>query len=129
MSDAPDHELLEFFRRTYGPLPAQVTAHPELMAVISDILRADVHLLEHYNHVSEPPLGCPIRAFGGLHDESTSRAELDAWRSATAAHFDVHMFPGGHFFWEQSLVELVQVVGGCLRTGSETTRPATSASR
>ena len=128
MSDAPDHDLLEFFRRTYGPLPPQVTAHPELMAVISEILRADVHLLERYNYAPEPPLGCPIRAFGGLHDESTSRAELAAWRAETAAHFALHMFPGGHFFWERSLVELVQVVGGCLRAGSERTRPTTIAS-
>ena len=127
MSAAPDYELLQFFQRTYGPLPAQVTAHPELLAVISDILRADVQLLERYDYAAEPPLGCPIRAFGGLDDESTSRAELDAWQAQTAAHFAVRMFPGGHFFWEQSLVEVVNVVGRCLglrpRAGSERTRP------
>jgi medium-chain acyl-[acyl-carrier-protein] hydrolase len=114
MSDAPDDELLQFFQRTYGPLPPQVTAHPELLAVISDILRADVHLLERYAYAAEPPLGCPIRAFGGRDDASTLRAELEAWRTHTAADFALQMFPGGHFFWEQSLVELVQVVGRCL---------------
>ena len=111
MSDAPDDELLQFFQRTYGPLPPQVTAHPELLAVISDILRADVHLLERYAYAAEPPLGCPIRAFGGLGDASTLRAELEAWHAHTAADFALQMFSGGHFFWEQSLVELVQVVG------------------
>ena len=118
MSGASDDELLRFFQHTYGPLPAQVTAHPELLAVISEILRADVNLLERYEYAAEPPLRCPIRAFGGLDDESTSRAELEAWQSHSAADFALQMFPGGHFFWEQSLAELVQVVNGCLRAGS-----------
>ena len=114
MSDAPDAKLLEFFQRTYGPLPAQVTAHPELLAVISEILRADVRLLERYTYAAEPPLDCPIHAFGGLDDESTLRAELEGWQAQTAAHFGLHMLPGGHFFWERSLVQLVEVVGRCL---------------
>ena len=127
MSAASDDELLQFFQRTYAPLPAQVTAHPELLAVISEILRADVHILERYAYAAAPPLGCPIRAFGGLDDQSTARTELEAWRSQTAARFALQMFPGGHFFWEQSLGEVVNVVGRCLglqrRAGSERTRP------
>jgi medium-chain acyl-[acyl-carrier-protein] hydrolase len=115
MSGASDRELLQFFQRTYGPLPAQVAAHPELLAVISEILRADVHLLERYQHAAEPPLGCPIHAFGGRDDESTLRTELEGWQAQTAADFALHMFPGGHFFWEDALVELVDVVSNCLR--------------
>ena len=114
MSEAPDHELLHFFQSTYGPLPEQVLAHAELLTVISDILRADVQLLERYAYEDEPPLACPIRAFGGLHDESTLGAELVAWRAQTAADFALHMLPGGHFFWEESLPEMVQVVARCL---------------
>ena len=117
MSGASDDELLGFFQHTYGPLPCQVTAHRDLLAVISEILRADVRLLERYEYGAEPPLRCPIRAFGGLDDESASRAELEAWQSHSAADFALQMFPGGHFFWEQSLGELVQVVNGCLRPG------------
>jgi medium-chain acyl-[acyl-carrier-protein] hydrolase len=114
MSEASDHELLQFFQHNYGSLPAQVTAHAELLPVISEILRADVHLLERYAHAAEPPLGCPIHAFGGLGDESTLRTELEGWHAQTAADFALHMFPGGHFFWEDALVELVEVVGNCL---------------
>jgi medium-chain acyl-[acyl-carrier-protein] hydrolase len=115
-SGASDHELLQFFQRTYGPLPAQVAAHPELLAVISEILRADVRLLERYAYAAEPPLDCPIHAFGGLDDESTLRVELEGWQAQTAAHFNLRMFAGGHFFWENSLAKVVQVVSRCLGT-------------
>jgi medium-chain acyl-[acyl-carrier-protein] hydrolase len=131
LSGAPDHELLDFFRRTYGPLPTQVTAHPELVAVIAEILRADVKLLERYHYAAEPPLGCPIRAFGGEEDGSTLPAELEAWQAHSTAQFALHMFPGGHFFWEDSLVDLVDVVSRCLlpevRAGSARARPTTVA--
>jgi medium-chain acyl-[acyl-carrier-protein] hydrolase len=114
MSGAPDHELLDFFQSTYGPLPAQILGYPELLHVISEILRADVHMLEHYAYAAEAPLGCPIRAFGGLSDESTPRAELGAWQAQTAADFAFQMFPGGHSFWESSMLELVRVLRHCL---------------
>ena len=114
MSGAPDFELLEFFQRTYGALPAQILAYPELLPVISDILRADVHMLERYAYAPEAPLACPIRAFGGLADESTPHTDLSAWQAQTAAHFAAHMFPGGHFFWENSMLDLVRVVRDCL---------------
>jgi medium-chain acyl-[acyl-carrier-protein] hydrolase len=114
LSGAADDELLHFFQRTYGPLPAQILAYPELLPVISDILRADVHLLERYAYAAGTPLGCPIRAFGGLDDESTPRADLAGWQAQTAADFVLRMFPGGHFFWEESMLDLVQVVRHCL---------------
>ena len=114
MSRAPDYELLEFFERTYGPLPAQILEYPELLPVISQILRADVHMLERYAYRAEAPLRCPIRAFGGLGDTSTPLTDLGAWHAQTTAHFAVDTFPGGHFFWESSMLELVQVVRDCL---------------
>jgi medium-chain acyl-[acyl-carrier-protein] hydrolase len=46
--------------------------------------------------VGEP--GCPISAFGGLHDHRVSRGDLEAWRDQTSASFSVRMFPGDHFF-------------------------------
>jgi surfactin synthase thioesterase subunit len=114
MSGAPDDELLDFFQSTYGSLPLPVLAYPDLLPVISEILRADVRMLERYAYAAEAPLGCPIRAFGGLADQSTPPAELGAWQAQTAAHFAVQMFPGGHFFWEDSRLELVRVLRNCL---------------
>ena len=126
---APDHELLDFFQHTYGPLPAEILGYPELLPVISEILRADVHILERYAYATEDPLGCPIRAFGGLCDESTPHAELSAWQAQTAADFAFQMFPGGHFFWEDSMIELVRILRECLGPREDAHRPIVTAGR
>jgi len=122
MTDAPDHELLDFFQRTYAPLPAEILGYPELLPVISEILRADVQILERYAYAAEEPLGCPIRAFGGRCDQSTPHAALSAWQVQTAADFACQMFPGGHFFWEDSMIELVRVLRECLGPHEDTQR-------
>jgi medium-chain acyl-[acyl-carrier-protein] hydrolase len=129
MAGAPDHELLDFFQRTYGPMPAEILGYPELLPVISEILRADVHILERYAYAAEDPLGCPIRAFGGLCDESTPHAELGAWQAQTAADFAFQMFPGGHFFWEDSMIELVRILRECLGPREDAHRPIVTAGR
>lgn len=57
---------------------------------------------ETYVHVPEPPLGCPIHVFGGEADHMVAKAELDAWRQQTTGGFARHLFPGGHFYLNES---------------------------
>ena len=46
----------------------------------------------------EPPLDCPLTAFGGRDDPLVTMAGLEGWRAQTSRRFAVHVLPGGHFF-------------------------------
>jgi len=93
----PDTELIEELRHLNGT-PAEVLEHQELLELMLPILRADFKVVETYHYEDQPKLNCPIIAFGGLEDEDSSRAELEAWREQTASRFSLHMIPGDHFF-------------------------------
>jgi medium-chain acyl-[acyl-carrier-protein] hydrolase len=74
------------------------------MEVMLPILRADFALYETYLYSNEPPLNCPISAFGGVQDRRVSASDLEAWRSQTSASFSLRMFPRDHFFLKEPLL-------------------------
>lgn len=78
--------------------PPEVLQHPELMELALPVLRSDFELCERYSFRSEPPLGCPITAFGGTEDVDVSRADLEAWHQQTSSTLSVRMVAGDHFF-------------------------------
>jgi medium-chain acyl-[acyl-carrier-protein] hydrolase len=99
----PDKEFLAELRRLNGT-PRELLDHEELMEVMLPILRADFALYETYLYSTEPPLNCPISAFGGLQDRRVNESDLEAWRSQTSASFSLRMFPGDHFFLKEPLL-------------------------
>ena len=99
----PDNQFLAELRRLNGT-PRELLDHEELMEVMLPILRADFALYETYLYSTEPPLNCPISAFGGLQDRRVSASDLEAWRSQTSASFSLRMFPGDHFFLKEPLL-------------------------
>jgi medium-chain acyl-[acyl-carrier-protein] hydrolase len=99
----PDNEFLTELRRLNGT-PRELLDHEELMEVMLPIVRADFALYETYLYSAEPPLTCPISAFGGLQDRKVSASDLEAWRSQTSASFSLRMFPGDHFFLKEPLL-------------------------
>lgn len=95
--DLPEPEFLDELRRLQGT-PSEILEHPELMQLLSPLLRADFALTEKYAYAPGPPLNCGISAFGGLQDEDTTREELEGWKEQTAERFKLRMLPGNHFF-------------------------------
>ena len=93
----PEPEFIAELRRFNGT-PKEVLENPELLELLIPILRADFGLNETYSYVPEPPLTCPITAYGGLQDMSTNRHCLEAWREETLGAFNLMMFPGDHFY-------------------------------
>src|SRR5207245_10390157 len=79
------------------------------------VLRADLALFETYVYSTEPPLKCPISAFGGLQDHRVSRSHLEAWRDQTSAPFSLRTFPGHHFFCHTTRLPLLQLLTQDLR--------------
>lgn len=92
-----DEDLIKKLRKL-GGTPAEVLEQPELMRLLLPTIRADFQICDTYEYKPEPPLPCPITAFGGLQDRVTSRSELESWRLQSLSSFGLHMFPGNHFF-------------------------------
>ena len=78
--------------------PAEVLDNPDLLRLILPALREDAAIYRHYIYAEEPPLDCPIRAYGGAEDPNVRREHLEAWAQQTTAAFGMRVFPGGHFF-------------------------------
>lgn len=97
LHDLPQPELLRELGRLNGT-PREVLEHPELMELMLPILRADFSVCDTYEYREEPPLDCPITAFGGLQDAGVPRRNLEAWREQTSGAFTLRMLPGDHFF-------------------------------
>jgi medium-chain acyl-[acyl-carrier-protein] hydrolase len=106
----PDPQFLAEVGRLNGT-PHEVLHHPELMAMLLPLLRADLTLCETYSYSPGKPLTCPISVFGGLEDPEASCAEMDAWRHQTTAAFRMRMMAGDHFFLVGSRGLVLQAIG------------------
>jgi medium-chain acyl-[acyl-carrier-protein] hydrolase len=105
----PDDELVEHLRRLNGT-PREVLEHPELMELMLPLLRADFSVCDTYTYTDEPPLDCPITAFGGLGDVNVPRADLESWAAQTSGPFSLRMLPGDHFFLHENEATLLHVL-------------------
>lgn len=109
ISPLADGPFLAALRR-YNGTPEAVLQNAEAMSLFLPILRADFALCERYAYRPEPPLDCPITAFGGVEDETVPPIDLAAWRLQTRATFAQHLLPGDHFFlnrYREPLLELL----------------------
>ncbi|HEX8111309.1 MAG TPA: alpha/beta fold hydrolase [Kofleriaceae bacterium] len=114
MHALPSSQLTERLRRL-GGTPEAVLREPDLMAMFLPIVRADLEVNEVEPYRSEPPLACPIVAYGGAMDERCRRDELVAWGEHTSGGFSYELFPGGHFFVRTGARELHASLGQALR--------------
>jgi medium-chain acyl-[acyl-carrier-protein] hydrolase len=112
----PAKEFLAEVRRLNG-IPKEVVEHDELMEIVIPLLRADFALYEAYVYSAEPPLNCPISAFGGLQDRKVTHRDLEAWRDQTTGAFSLRMLPGDHFFLNTTQPLLLQMLSQELHRG------------
>ena len=96
----PADELLRDLRRL-GGIPSELLNHPDLIALTLPTLRADLSMCETYAYREEPPLDCPISAYGGENDGKIPAEQLSPWKVQTTGDFHLRMFPGNHFFFLQ----------------------------
>jgi medium-chain acyl-[acyl-carrier-protein] hydrolase len=109
----PDAAFIERLRNL-GGTPEEMLDNPELMELFLPTLRADFAVSETYIHTPEPPLDCPISAFGGIDDVKVPRQDLAAWQVQTSGSFHIDMLPGAHFFLNSAPSSLYAVVAAAL---------------
>jgi medium-chain acyl-[acyl-carrier-protein] hydrolase len=111
----PHDAFLERLARL-GGIRDEVLDNRELTLTLLPAVRADLMAVEGYRYAPNDPLGCPIAAFGGLHDRVVRATDVGAWRKHTAASFTLTMLGGGHFFVHSKgpaiLAEIARLVRG-----------------
>lgn len=98
ISHLDDARLVHRAAELFGGIPQEVLENQELIELMARVLKADMTLIEQYNYAAEPPLECPIVAYGGDRDPWASESEVEAWREQTQRAFMRELFPGGHFY-------------------------------
>jgi medium-chain acyl-[acyl-carrier-protein] hydrolase len=116
----PEPAFIEGLIQRYDAIPAVVLTDKQLMDMFLPALRADLEILETYVYQPDPPLTCPISAFGGVLDSTVAKGQLEAWQQQTDSSFRLQMFPGKHFFLKEARPEVLQVICSDLSLGFET---------
>ncbi len=101
LHDLPDDLLMEKLRELRGT-PEEILQNSELLELFMPVLRADFSIAETHRFVSHPPLPCDVTLFGGRDDHHISQEDLLAWAELFEGNEELRMFPGGHFFINES---------------------------
>jgi medium-chain acyl-[acyl-carrier-protein] hydrolase len=116
----PIHQLapqlmIDEIQRRYGAIPAPILEDRDLMDMFIRVLRSDFALFESAEFPPEPPLPCPITAFGGTEDPIVGPADIQAWSTHTAAPgFQFRPIPGGHHYLRDFPPALFQEITAAL---------------
>ncbi len=111
--DLSDVLFLQEIVERYNNIPQEILTNKEYLDLILPGLRADYTMVETYQYIEKNPIQCPITAFGGLEDPTTSQRDLLAWKEETQDNLQVVMLPGDHFFIkvsQKTMLEKIQKV-------------------
>jgi medium-chain acyl-[acyl-carrier-protein] hydrolase len=110
----PDREFLAKVRELNGT-DEELFRHPDLLELLTPMLRADFAVSDSHRHRPEPPLSCPVTAYFGGSDLGSGSAQMAGWGQHTTAAFALRRMPGDHFFIhsyrDQLLADLRRQVG------------------
>lgn len=112
---SPIHQLAEPLfisevQRRYNGIPEAILQERELLTLLLPVLRANFEMIETYTFPGDVLLDIPVVAFGGLQDPTVSSQHIAAWGGLTSATFRYFMFPGDHFFLQNHLPAILQIV-------------------
>jgi medium-chain acyl-[acyl-carrier-protein] hydrolase len=114
MHELPEPEFRAELERLNGT-PKELLEHAELMQLLIPLLRADFSVCHTYTYVPSSPLKCPITAFGGVRDVTTTRADIEPWCEHTSGAFRLQMLDGDHFFINQQQATILSIIMQALR--------------
>jgi surfactin synthase thioesterase subunit len=104
-----DDGILAEVRRLNGTSSA-LLSDDELMRAALPALRADYQATETYSCPPDVTVNCPISVLTGDSDPKTTMDEASAWARHTSGPFNLHVFPGGHFFLTDQADEVLKVL-------------------
>ncbi|MET8661178.1 thioesterase II family protein [Streptomyces griseus] len=100
-----------------GATPEDVLRSTEMMELLLPVFRADYQVCDSYRFTSRPPLRVPVTVLGGAADPGAPVAGLSAWRDLTSAAYALRLFPGGHFYLNDRLDQVLRSVRAACEGG------------
>lgn len=110
-----DAQLRDELKRLNGTA-AELMDSPDWCAMALPIIRNDYRLIETYRPHAAAPLDIPITAVAGEQDGELLPGDAEAWAEQTRAAFNLHRFPGDHFYLTAQRAGVVQVLQRLLDT-------------
>lgn len=95
--------------KEYGGSPDEILYNEGLMDFFEPILRADFQGIENYVYQEAKPMDIPMTVIIGT-DEPVTVETAEAWRVETSDTFELHQFPGKHFFIFEHAEKIMQMV-------------------
>lgn len=90
-----------------GGTPPSFFADQELWELFSPTIRADLRISETWRTTPlTAPLPVPLSVFGGTDDQVAPPHRLDGWATASEHFMGLHLFDGGHFYFQDRLPEV-----------------------
>ncbi|MGX1914759.1 thioesterase II family protein [Streptomyces phaeochromogenes] len=107
--ELPDSGLVAELKALSGTDSALLD-DPDVLSFVLPTLRSDYRAAETYRHREGDRLSCPVFALTGDRDPRANVEDVGAWREHTAGAFEMQVFPGGHFYLNESreAVDLVR---------------------
>lgn len=105
----PDAAFLEGLI-ALGGTPREILDAPDLLALLTPMLRADFGVAERYRLLPGPLLSSDLTAFGGHADPWVDAPGLDAWRDLTSGDFERRFLPGDHFYLASAAAPLLRCI-------------------
>ncbi|MFC0599520.1 thioesterase II family protein [Streptomyces palmae] len=87
-----------------------VLQDPELMQLVLPALRADYRAIETYRGAPDASVTCPMVTLTGDADPRVEVDEARAWEQHTSGGFDFRVLSGGHFFLNDHLPALTEMI-------------------
>ncbi|GHE14112.1 thioesterase II family protein [Streptomyces alanosinicus] len=123
-----DEELRRQVARL-GGTPPRVLNHPGLWRHFAPVIRADLQLVESWRPApADGPLAVPVSVFGGAEDAVVGPQALERWGERCARPPAMHIFPGGHFYFQDDLDAVTHAVANDVTTALHHS-PASTAGR
>ncbi|MGW2180956.1 thioesterase II family protein [Streptomyces sp. NPDC001732] len=84
-----------------GGTPTAVLEDPDMWELFGPAIRGDLRLVETWRPVPDPaPLPVPLSVFGGTGDAAAPPARLAGWADRSEHFLGLHLFEGGHFYFQ-----------------------------
>lgn len=105
----PDKEFMEEVF-SLGGTPKELLQEKELLELFTRILRADYEAIENYKYIDRlDKFEFPISIFNGRDDKLT-RKKIVNWNIHTKKECRIYNFEGGHFFINDKIKELSDII-------------------
>jgi surfactin synthase thioesterase subunit len=107
-----DRELLADMVDLGGTDP-RLLADEDFVGVLLPAVRADYQAFNRYSCARDVAIHADIYTVGGRHDHRISEEALQEWKFHTAGAFTVSLFDGGHFYINDHVDAVAQLVNEC----------------